>query len=332
MLSSLNDLTKDMPPRPPQKSGRDTSTPGSSQQQTSQAGGQSRGASTLMDHLAFINSKGYELLPEDDRRPWPRGLAKATGNGRVVALKLLDGATHEQGILQYLQSLKDNRKHVVKLIETMRPQSGVKIIAMPWESQLDVFLGGWPTAVESLGTQFLEGVYFLHEHHIAHLDLKPGNVLVGCADTSLVPRLSIIDFGVSIRVESEETMVEGYRGTPSWTAPEVGTEFGPIMTYSAILADRWSCGQTLQYISQFDPTGRATFEHTYSRLLVQDPSMRSPLGELLDILQAKSSWTRGTTKRGADTNKILKSPKRLRSTLYVPLFLCHVPTSDITQK
>ncbi|KAI9443051.1 kinase-like domain-containing protein, partial [Lactarius indigo] len=94
-----------------------------------------------------------------------------------------------------------------------------------------------------LQTQLLEGVCFLHEHSIAHLDLKPANILVG---GSSLPQLSIIDFGLSIRVEDEWTLVEGYRGTQSWTAPEVGTEDEPGFKYSVILADRWACGRVLQ--------------------------------------------------------------------------------------
>ncbi|KAH9030055.1 kinase-like domain-containing protein, partial [Lactarius pseudohatsudake] len=93
--------------------------------------------------------------------------------------------------------------------------------------------------------QFLEGIWFLHEHRIAHLDLKPANVLLGYADSSSLPRISIIDFGISIRVKSEETMVEGYCGTPFWSAPEVGTECEPKKKYSAILADQWSCRRVL---------------------------------------------------------------------------------------
>ncbi|KAI9444358.1 kinase-like domain-containing protein [Lactarius psammicola] len=103
---------------------------------------------------------------------------------------------------------------------------------------------------ESLRIQFLEGVAFLHEHGIAHLDLKPGNVLVHGKSGSLSPRLSIIDFGLSVFAESEETLVEGYRGTPSWAAPEVEEN---ARKYSAILADRFSCGKVLKYFANTPP-------------------------------------------------------------------------------
>ncbi|KAH9013859.1 kinase-like domain-containing protein, partial [Lactarius pseudohatsudake] len=94
--------------------------------------------------------------------------------------------------------------------------------------------------------QFLEGVTFLHEYGISHLDLKPGNLLIDGERGSLSPRLSIIDFELSVFAENEETLVEGFRGTPSWVAPEAGTEHGPVKKYSAVLADRWSCGQVLK--------------------------------------------------------------------------------------
>jgi serine/threonine protein kinase len=64
----------------------------------------------------------------------------------------------------------------------------------------------FPGAVELLCVQFLKGVAFLHESGIAHLNLKPGNVLVDHKHELLSPQLSIIDFGLSIFVESEETM------------------------------------------------------------------------------------------------------------------------------
>ncbi|KAI0298015.1 kinase-like domain-containing protein, partial [Multifurca ochricompacta] len=99
-----------------------------------------------------------------------------------------------------------------------------------------------------LGVQFLEGVAFMHEHKVAHLDLKPNNLVVAFHDQSSTRWLSIIDFGISVFVEGEETEVNGYRGTPSssWVAPEVGSEDGPRRSYSAILADRWACGRMIQ--------------------------------------------------------------------------------------
>ncbi|KAI9456023.1 kinase-like domain-containing protein [Lactarius psammicola] len=142
--------------------------------------------------------------------------------------------------------------------------------------------------IVSLQNQLLEGVWFLHEHGIAHLDLKPGNILVGYTDAlSFLPRLSIIDFGISIRVEGEETLVKGYRGTPGWSAPEVGTEYGTPKEYSAIRADLWSCGQLLWHIGRSclgDNT--STFVSIYNRLLSPEPRSRPLLGEFSTVSTA----------------------------------------------
>ena len=199
--------------------GNSTGPKGEVQAQTTQAasslsisGGHAR---------ALLQMEGYTLLPEDGRQPGQSTIARAVRFGHVVALKLLrsSGATNELDILKYLQTFDSQENHTIKLLDVLHSDAITgDIIVMPWQSPLNVFLDErsdiLPNVVESLRNQFLEGVWFLHERGIAHLDLKPENVLLGYTDSSPLPRLSIIDFGISVRVESEETMVEGFRGTP----------------------------------------------------------------------------------------------------------------------
>ncbi|KAH9964012.1 kinase-like domain-containing protein, partial [Russula compacta] len=80
------------------------------------------------------------------------------------------------------------------------------------------------------------GLACLHEHGVAHLDIKPGN-LVHTDDC----RLPIIDFGSAVRVGSEDDTAKGIYGTPGWVAPEI-LERG---VFSPLRADRWSCGKVL---------------------------------------------------------------------------------------
>src|SRR5260221_12562210 len=83
---------------------------------------------------------------------------------------------------------------------------------------------------------------------VAHLDLKPNNnLLVSC--TADRPRLVMIDFDVSVFVDSPDTQIEGFVGTPPWVAPEIGAEHGPPQSYSPIRADLWACGQLLVYMA-----------------------------------------------------------------------------------
>jgi len=107
-----------------------------------------------------------------------------------------------------------------------------------------------------LAHQFLEGVRFIHENKVAHLDLKPDNILVRMTKPL---RLFIIDFSVSLRVETSEAWTAGYRGTTGWAAPEVEDN-----QYQPIQADLWSAGQVLKWIAQCQhaftnsPPGEAT--------------------------------------------------------------------------
>lgn len=194
--------------------------------------------------------EGYTLLTllQNNNR-----LAKAHKNGGVVALKVLPGtgrlsqwSNDKLGILLGLQKFDSPQNHIIKLLKVFytsdNSNTPFHVIVMPWHLLLDEFLGGFPTMIDLIWHQFLEGVWFLHKHGVAHLNLKPLNVLVSHVDElSPQPRLSIINFGISVHVESEKTMVQGYHGTLFWTTPEVGAEHGPPQMYSLILVDCWSC-------------------------------------------------------------------------------------------
>ncbi|KAH9034851.1 kinase-like domain-containing protein [Lactarius pseudohatsudake] len=245
-------------------------------------------------HRALITANGYQLAVKDNRQP--KAIEKATNkDGLTVALKFLRDKTDELDILRYLQNLGADKNHIIILFDTIVAPDSVVIIVMPWLSPLDDFLGERPDVADSLRTQLLEGVCFLHEHRIAHLDLKPANILVG---GSSLPQLSIIDFGLSIRVEDERTLVEGYRGTQSWTAPEVGTEDETVFKYSAILADRWACGKVLWHIARYGVwMSNPEFDYACTQLLHSEPSKR-PL--LNSVLQLRYSATAGAHKRSGD--------------------------------
>ncbi|XP_058512310.1 MAP/microtubule affinity-regulating kinase 3-like [Ochotona princeps] len=83
--------------------------------------------------------------------------------------------------------------------------------------------------------QILAAVEYCHEQHIAHRDLKLGNILL---DSRLHVKVS--DFGLSRRLP-EGQMVSGYCGTPTYSAPEVFLE----RPYDPFQADIWSVGVIL---------------------------------------------------------------------------------------
>ena len=261
--------------------------------------------------LALLKANGYKL--SEELRIWPDNIVKVTKDGLTFASKLLGLNTEERDILESLQRPNPNDNHVVTLTDVISSDDG-DIIVMPWLSSLQS-LGDCsedPSVLEAVVMQFLEGVLFLHKFHIAHLDLKPGNILID--GTRPVPRLSIIDFGMSTRVDDEETTVTGFRGTPAWMAPEVGNPNGLVMTYSAIRADRWSCGRMLQHITKTFPICRASFDPVWARLLDSDPSKRPSLDTVVKMLRSRED------KRGADNYITKQTHKIMNTDSYVRFF------------
>lgn len=270
----------------------------------------------------IAHQEGYTLLEHDE---WSTRsiIAKARKSGHVVALKLLSHKRrNELDILVDLQKFNSSKNHTIELLH-VHHHGHSDVIVMPWRLLLDDFLDKFPTTVASMLDQLLEGVSFLHGCGYAHLDLKPGNILVGCKDgPSPHPRLSLIDYGISLRVRSEETKVRGYRGTPFWSAPEVGTEDGPAMTYSPIRADRWSCGRILEHMRKFHPVedtlvdtkvDTSIFLQLQNELLCSNPKLRPPLCKILDRLR-----TRYPSKRSSDTDEVFVVLKRHKSSSCQP--------------
>lgn len=82
--------------------------------------------------------------------------------------------------------------------------------------------------------QMAEGIRYLHEHKIAHCDLKPDNFLF-LNDKPDSP-LKIIDFGMSKMVSKPWKFLTTFRGTPYYVAPEV------LQGKYLMHCDMWSFG------------------------------------------------------------------------------------------
>ncbi|XP_077369900.1 striated muscle preferentially expressed protein kinase-like isoform X1 [Festucalex cinctus] len=65
--------------------------------------------------------------------------------------------------------------------------------------------------------QVLEGLRYLHEKDIAHLDMKPENILMAATGSN---QIRICDFGNAVRLESSDEHYCKY-GTPEYVAPEI---------------------------------------------------------------------------------------------------------------
>ncbi|XP_070786391.1 striated muscle preferentially expressed protein kinase [Enoplosus armatus] len=81
--------------------------------------------------------------------------------------------------------------------------------------------------------QVLEGLRYLHQKNIAHLDIKPENILMAHAGSD---QIRICDFGNALKVETSEEHYCKY-GTPEYVAPEIVNQT-PVSTAT----DIWPVG------------------------------------------------------------------------------------------
>ena len=112
--------------------------------------------------------------------------------------------------------LSDPRNHTIPFSHVTGVGHGKSIIAIPKLLPLDdiPLYSLRTTQCYNLLCQMVEGVAFLHEHGVAHMDLKSANIII---DTSL-ERLYIIDFGLAHKVNGPEDTVSGFRGMKQWVA------------------------------------------------------------------------------------------------------------------
>lgn len=104
--------------------------------------------------------------------------------------------------------------------------------------------------------QILKAVQFLHKRSIAHLDLKPQNILL--TGKRIEDGLKLCDFGIS-RVIENGSKVREILGTPDYVAPEV-LQYEPL----SLQTDIWSIGVlTYVLLSGYTPFGGDTKQETF---------------------------------------------------------------------
>ncbi|KAG9350141.1 hypothetical protein JZ751_026494 [Albula glossodonta] len=89
-----------------------------------------------------------------------------------------------------------------------------------------------PTSVRYM-QQILEGIQYMHQQSIVHLDLKPENIVCVNSTGTLI---KIIDFGLASSLDPN-TPLKVMHGTPEFVAPEV-IGFEPV----GLATDMWSIG------------------------------------------------------------------------------------------
>ncbi|KAF6209017.1 hypothetical protein GE061_014760 [Apolygus lucorum] len=191
-------------------------------------------------------------------------------SGRQFAAKFLKKRNRSK-------NKRDEILHEVAVLEACQPCSRIVNLHQVFESNHDMVLllelacGGElqmlldsdevPTEgqVQTLMKQIMEGISYLHGINIAHLDIKPQNLVL----TGTFPncQVKLCDFGIS-RYLTKGADVREIVGTPDYVAPEV-------LNYESIslATDMWSVGVLLYVLlTGCSPFGGDTKQETFCNI------------------------------------------------------------------
>ena len=203
-------------------------------------------------------------------------------SGTLVIVKECRQGSDEAKILEFLQTLRPPCKHIISLIETIVSHAGTTCIVLPErqsvKEQVECFTDGGDLQgmLLDLSEDLTIGLSFLHKNGIAHLDIKPSNLVY---TNGSHPQLEIIDFDIAVQVHNEEEEIDKYCGSKDWMAPEIGEENRPRQMYSPMRADKWSCGRVLRLFAERHGKADEGLRGFATRLMNRNPRKRPPLLE-----------------------------------------------------
>ena len=207
-------------------------------------------------------------------------------------LKLLRGdRSTEAGILSYLAKIDSPDNHAIRPVASRVCEKGTLLLLPHAGVSVRDHEGGYTDLISCAG-QLLRGVAFLHEHKVAHCDLKTANVVVD-RNTG---RVTLIDFDLAVRGLD---WLAGFSGTHGWTAPEVGR----VPRYNPMKADVWSAGKVLHTAALKYPESadRAFLLELSDGMMAMDPNKRPSMKTVVESFDryveshAESAFPSATT-------------------------------------
>ena len=201
-----------------------------------------------------------------------------TEPGQQYYLKFLrPGRTDEVAILSYLARFASPDNHAIRPNASRACDLGTLLLLPDAGVPIPDFKDGH-THLVSLAGQFLRAIGFLHEHKVAHCDLKPSNVVVD-RNTGYLP---LIDSDLAVRGLE---WLDSFSGTKGWTAPEVGV----AARYNAMPADVWAAGQVLRSFTWGFPSSgspdRQFLLGLGKKMMAVDPDARPSMRDVVGMFE-----------------------------------------------
>ena len=190
-------------------------------------------------------------------------------NKKFIAKKVREDS-NELEMLRLLDTIPRKSDHIISVVDSF---CGWVILPKLATVRDYVEFGPKPSEnkVSQLCLGLIKGLTYLHEHRIAHRDIKPDNLLINNKPF----RLIITDFDIAMRVEHEDEEVDDQCGTKHWMAPEVEGK----LRHSPIKADRWSCGHVILYFLDNLKQEDKRLRRFANELTAHDPKRRPSLLE-----------------------------------------------------
>lgn len=256
---------------------------------------------------------------------------KVDDNSPVILKRVSQGSnTEELEIVRYLAEeprTSDPRNHSVPIFDILQPpdhpseQILVMALCRRWDSPEFETVGEVADCIR----QLLEGIHYLHEHRIAHRDIKRGNFMMDASlftkpfhplsqnrsldgkrqvharytRTQRRPKYYIIDFGLSRRYEESQM--------PPF---EIGKVFGSDMTvpefrsleqpHNPFPIDVYCLGNMIQTVileSEPEHLGFACLVPLLAEMTDQDPSKRPQMADVLSKFDTAVASLSGSTLR-----------------------------------
>ena len=96
--------------------------------------------------------------------------------------------------------------------------------------------------LKTLMRQIVDGLEFLHDHHVVHRDIKPDNILIYGQNKDVA---KLTDYSL-VREADGETISKSYCGTRGYRAPElILKKFEEFKTMDPFKLDIWALGITM---------------------------------------------------------------------------------------